>query len=55
MRGDVPLTVTAYISRILNKIKGKSYASKHLETQHLVNSCLQYREMHKSHFIKHFH
>ena len=55
MRGDVPLTVTAYISRILNKIKGKSYASKHLEAQHLVNSCLQYREMHKSHFIKQFH
>ena len=55
MRGDVPLTITAYISRVLNKLKGKSYASKHLEAQNLVNSCLQYKEMHKSDFIKQFH
>ena len=55
MRGNVPLTTTAYISRIVNKMKGKSYASKHFEVQNLVNSCLQYREMHKSDFIKQFH
>ena len=55
MRGNVPLTTTAYISRIVNKMKGKSYASKHFEAQNLVNSCLQYREMHKSDFIKQFH
>ena len=55
MCGDVPLTVTAYISRMLNKMKGKSYASKHLKAQHLVNSCLQYRETYKSHFIKQFY
>ena len=55
MRGDMPLTTTAYISRIVNKMKGKSYASKHLEAQYLVNSSLQYRDMHKSEFIKQFH
>ena len=54
MRGDMPLTTTAYICRIVNKMKGKSYASKHLEAQYFVNTCLQYREMHKSEFIKHF-
>ena len=28
---------------------------KHLEAQHLINLCLQYREMQKSKFIKKFH
>ena len=55
MRGNVPLTTTAYICKILNKMKRRSYASKHFEAQHLINSCLQYREMHKSAFIKQFH
>ena len=55
MRSDVPLTTTAYISGIVNKMKGKSYASRHREAQHLINSSLQYREMHKSEFIKQFH
>ena len=55
MHSDVPLITTAYISKIVNKMKGKSYASKHLLAQHLINSCLQYREMHKAEFIKQFH
>ena len=55
MHGDMPLYTTAYISRVVNKMKGKSYATKHLEAQYLINSGLQYRDMHKYEFIKQFH
>ena len=55
MRNDMPASTTTYISRLLNKMKGKSYAAKHLEAQHLVTSCMQYRGLNKAQFIKEFH
>ena len=55
IRTSMPASATTCISRLLSKIKGKSYTAKHLEAQHLAHSCMQYRDLHNAEFIKEFH
>lgn len=47
-------SATTYIKRLITKLPEKSLAEKHLIAEHLVKSCLQYRESHKSDFVKQF-
>ena len=49
-----PSRLTVYINSIITKVPGKSLIEKHLFAEHLVKSCLQYRESYKSDFVKKF-
>ena len=50
-----PSRLTAYIKNIITKLPEKSLIEKHLFAEHLIKSCLQYRESYKSDFVKNLH
>ena len=47
-----PSKLTAYIQKILGKVSKKSWGDKHLYVEHMIKACLQYRESHKTDFVK---
>ena len=49
-----PSRLTVYIKNIVAKMSHKSVIEKHLFAEHLVKSCLQYRETYKNDFVKQF-
>ena len=49
-----PSKLTVYIKNIISKVPERSLARKHLLAEHLIKSCLQYRELYKKDFVKKF-
>ena len=49
-----PSRLTVCIKNIVAKLSHKSVIEKHLFAEHLVKSCLQYRDSYKSDFVKQF-